>query len=101
MQKNISTLEKFKGTKVVVTGGAGFIGSHIVEKLLSLGAYVSVIDNFINGNKLAHTKNVSGLTIHEADVTDIKSISKIFHNADYVFHPKCEPQLLYGELHPL
>ncbi|MEK9178441.1 MAG: NAD-dependent epimerase/dehydratase family protein, partial [Patescibacteria group bacterium] len=49
----------WKKKKVLVTGGAGFIGSHLVEKLLELGANVSVLDNFQNGF-LKNLKTVEG-----------------------------------------
>ncbi|MBW7943819.1 GDP-mannose 4,6-dehydratase [Patescibacteria group bacterium] len=52
------TTQHFAGKKVLVTGGAGFIGSHLVETLLSFGAEVTVADNFLTGSR----QNLAGLS---------------------------------------
>ncbi|HVZ23114.1 MAG TPA: SDR family oxidoreductase [Vicinamibacterales bacterium] len=72
----------------LVTGGAGFIGSHLVERLLADGHTVRVIDNFSTGRalNLAHVKDSPLLTIHEADVADLRTITPLFDGVDWVFH---------------
>jgi len=74
--------------KAVVTGGAGFIGSHLVERLLHEGHYVTVIDNFSTGNaqNLAAVKNDPRLTVHEVDVADATNLSASFDDQEWVFH---------------
>jgi UDP-glucose 4-epimerase len=79
-------LEKYDGQRVLVTGGAGFIGSHLVEKLLDLGARVSVIDTMLCGNKIEHLEGHKNLSIHRLDVTDIQAIEPLFEGQDMVFH---------------
>jgi len=72
--------------KYLVTGGAGFIGSHIVETLLSQGHYVRVIDNFDTGNP-DNIRHFSGeLEIVEASITDRDAVQKAVSGIDYVFH---------------
>lgn len=72
----------------VVTGGCGFIGSHMVDRLLFEGHNVRVIDNWSTGRpeNLSHHKGEERLVIHRADIRDKSSIEKIFDGADYVFH---------------
>lgn len=72
----------------IVTGGCGFIGSHIVDRLLLEGHTVRVIDNFSTGRKsnLDHQKNGQNLSIHQLDIRDKDSMEPLFENADYVFH---------------
>ncbi len=74
----------------IITGGAGFIGSHIVEELLKRGESVKVVDNFITGkreNLLFPGGSYKGsLEIIETDIRDIKELKSIFKDADYVSH---------------
>ncbi|MCX5794098.1 MAG: SDR family oxidoreductase [Elusimicrobia bacterium] len=74
--------------RAVVTGGAGFIGSHLVERLLKEGLAVTVIDDFSTGRpeNLAHLKDQAGLKLVRADAADGESISPCFQGADWVFH---------------
>jgi UDP-glucose 4-epimerase len=72
----------------VVTGGAGFIGSHMVDVLLDQGFAVRVIDNLSGGhaNNLAHLKDNPDLATHWRDVRTLEAPSPIFAGARYVFH---------------
>ena len=73
--------------KCIVTGGAGFIGSHLVEELIKCNYKVIILDNLISGN-LTNLKKVSkNITFIKCDLSKNKnSWSKYFKNADYVFH---------------
>lgn len=76
----------------VVTGGAGFIGSHLAERLLRDGHTVRVVDNLLTGR----TENVqrladdpalgSRLSFHQISITDLKALEPVFEGADYVLH---------------
>ncbi len=74
--------------RVIVTGGFGFIGSHLVEKLLIKKHKVIVIDNLSNGRKenLRNLKNKENLKVCVSDITKKKQIKKYFKNVDWVFH---------------
>jgi UDP-glucose 4-epimerase len=85
-EKMSNVLQKYKGLKVMVTGGAGFIGSHLVGKLLESGAEVSVIDTMLCGNKLAELSGHKSLHVHKVDVTDVPAITPLFKGQDMVFH---------------
>jgi UDP-glucose 4-epimerase len=80
------SLENVKGLNIAITGGAGFIGSHLTEKLLTSGAKVAVIDNFLHGNKIEHLQGNKCLSIYETDVRDTKAIPRIIKGKDLVFH---------------
>ncbi len=70
----------------VVTGGAGFIGSHLADRLLKMGHRVRIVDNFSTG-KRANVALLSGdLEVHEVSITDRAALDPIFAGADYVFH---------------
>ena len=72
----------------VVTGGAGFIGSHMVDRLLNEGFRVHVIDNLVGGRleNLAHRKDESNLVVETRDILDLAPDDKLFARAEYVFH---------------
>ncbi len=72
----------------IVTGGAGFIGSHLVELLLEKGHSVLVLDNFISGRpeNLAHLKDNPNLKLVQIDVSEFDKIKEYFKRIDWVFH---------------
>lgn len=72
----------------VVTGGAGFIGSHLAERLLAEGHRVLVVDNFATGRRenLAGFADHPGLTVETADVADFGRIRPLLEGKDWVFH---------------
>jgi UDP-glucose 4-epimerase len=74
--------------KSIVTGGCGFIGSHIVDKLLDEGHQVTVIDNLSKGRleNLSQHKNNTGLNIVKADINEYEKIKQYFNGVDWVFH---------------
>lgn len=72
----------------LVTGGCGFIGSHIVDRLLAEGHNVRVIDNCTTGrlSNLEHQQENSRLKVYKQDIRDKENIAPIFKDVDYVFH---------------
>ncbi len=72
----------------LVTGGAGFIGSHLVEQLLADGHRVRVLDNLSTGRleNLAHLTGETALEIHQVDVAAQQAIRPHFEGVDWVFH---------------
>lgn len=77
-----------KGTSFLVTGGAGFIGSNIVEKILYLGRKVKVLDNFSTGKRENITEFLknSNFELIEGDIRDIDTCRKACKDVDYVIH---------------
>jgi len=74
--------------KTLVTGGAGFIGSHLAELLLQRGHQVTVLDNLSTGHleNLAHLKGSAGLSFHQVEVADLQAVRPHFDGMDWVFH---------------
>jgi len=79
-----------KNKTILVTGGAGFIGSHLTERLLELGAKVIVVDNFSTGRKenLKEVLNSKNLKIIKGDVNNFKTLKRVFekNKIKYIFH---------------
>jgi UDP-glucose 4-epimerase len=84
--------------KIIVTGGAGFIGSHIVDALVAGGYEVHIIDNMSAGK----VENVnSKATLHIVDIRDKEKLLPVFKNVKYVFHEAAMPQVQYSIENPV
>lgn len=71
--------------KTLVTGGAGFIGNHLVKRLVGLGYEVVVLDNFRQGNKLDR-EVIDAITLIEGDVRDEAAVLESAEKCDFIFH---------------
>ena len=83
------SMNEIAGSKVLITGGAGFIGSTIADQLFDAGAVeVRVLDNFVRGSRrnLEHSKAKGDLVILDADVRDVEAVDAAVEGVDYVFH---------------
>ncbi len=78
--------EKYQNKSVVVTGGASFIGSHLVDELVSFGAKVRVIDDLSSGVKSNLKNSNTDIDFVEFDLRGRDKENKLFNNADIVFH---------------
>jgi nucleoside-diphosphate-sugar epimerase len=86
---------------VVVTGGAGFIGSHVVERLLAEGASVRVVDNLSTGKRANLDGFTGDLTLHAVSFTDLDAIRPIFDGAELVYHIGALPSVPRSVANPL
>jgi len=85
--------------KAFVTGGAGFIGSHLVDKLVQKGYKITVYDNLSSGRKQfleQHTNN-NNFTFIEGDLLDLEQVKKEIQDHDIVFHIAANPFVRLGE----
>jgi UDP-glucose 4-epimerase len=86
--------------KALVTGGAGFIGSHIVDKLVEKGFEVTVLDSEtsqVHENFYYNTK----ATYYKLDISDYENTRKFYDNVDYVFHCAAESRIQIATMNPL
>lgn len=84
--------------KVIVTGGAGFIGSHIVDSLINEGYEVHIIDNMSAGKE----ENINSKAIlHIVDIRDREALIPLFKDVKYVFHEAAIPQVQYSIENPI
>lgn len=85
--------------KMIVTGGAGFIGSCIVDALVARGDEVHVIDNYAAGKR--DDRLNAKATYHELDICDTEKIAPVINGAQYVFHEAALPRVQFSIDHPV
>jgi UDP-glucose 4-epimerase len=82
-------MNPIQGTKILITGGAGFVGSATADQLLDAGAAeVRVLDNFVRGNlrNLESAKKKGDVIVIEGDIRDADTVDSAVDGVDYVFH---------------
>ena len=85
-------------SKIIVTGGAGFIGSHLVDKLIEEDHEVIVIDNLSAGKK----ENINSKAVfYKKDICDFEEIKPLFNEVDYVFHLAAIPRIPFSIKNPI
>ncbi len=85
-------------TKVLVVGGAGFIGSHLSQALVDQDFDVHVLDNLSGGRR---ERVPSGATLHIADICNLAAIKPLFEKVDTVFHLAALPRVPYSIEYPI
>jgi UDP-glucose 4-epimerase len=88
--------------KALVTGGAGFIGSNFVDRLLAGGHHVTVLDNFSTGQRdfLAQAASKPRFALVEGDLTDPAAVHKAVAGHDFVFHLAANADVRFGTHRP-
>lgn len=84
-------MTKIKDSTILVTGGAGFIGSHLTDTLLAAGYNVKVLDNLVNGKteNLSDASKFEGFKFIQGDILNPDDCEKAMQGVDYVFHLAC------------
>ena len=72
--------------RYLITGGAGFIGSHLAENLIARGDEVLILDNFSTGSEVNLAKIRNKIDLEKVDILDRKRIDKYVKNVDFVVH---------------
>jgi UDP-glucose 4-epimerase len=88
--------------KAFVTGGAGFIGSHLVDRLLQAGHDVTAYDNLSSGQEefLAEARKHPGFRLVQGDVLDAPALTNAVAGHDFVFHLAANADVRFGTEHP-
>ena len=79
--------------RIVITGGAGFIGSNLAHALVARGDSVAIIDNFSTGRRLNLADLAGQIDVHEGDIRDRPLLKAAFVDADYVLHQAALPSV--------
>jgi nucleoside-diphosphate-sugar epimerase len=88
MNQDLDSTNRWSGIEVLVTGGASFIGSQLVDKLVALGSKVTVVDNLSSGRFENLSESLSKISFIKKDLeyTNRSEIREIFKDKNYVFH---------------
>ena len=80
-------------TKVLVTGGAGFIGSNLADELIRQGAKVSILDNLITGFRENLEEIKGDFDFVEGDINDDAAVKRAIENVEIIFHQAALPSV--------
>ena len=88
--------------RACITGGAGFIGSNLADRLRSADVEVVIVDDFRTGRRefVKHLAADPGVTLHEGDVLDRRLLERAFDGCDWVFHLQANADVRHGLEHP-
>ena len=86
---------------IVVSGGAGFIGSHLVKELVSYDNQVTVIDDLSTGRKENIEELIGEIQFVQGSITDLRLLRRLFQDIDYVFHLAAIPSVPKSLENPL
>jgi UDP-glucose 4-epimerase len=90
---------ELKGKKILVTGGAGFIGYHLCKKLSSLASNLTIYDNLSSG-KMENVKDVPNVKFVKGDILDLKKLCSL-EKADLIYHLAAQVVVPYSMENPL
>jgi dTDP-glucose 4,6-dehydratase/UDP-glucose 4-epimerase len=89
LSQNANLSGAFSGSRALITGGLGFIGSHVARQLVEFGAHVTVIDNLVpeyGGNWFNVADIMDRITVHIGDIRDRSLIDNLVPGADFIFN---------------
>ncbi len=89
------------GRRALVTGGAGFIGGHLVEALVDAGWSVAVLDDFSTGREENLARSRGRIDLIRGDVCDADAVAKAIAAAEVVFHHAAVPSVALSIAEPL
>ena len=89
-----------KGSKILITGGAGFIGSHIAESLVQCGAEVTVFDNLSCGSLENLSSIKSNINFVKGDILDAHALAEVVKDQDIVSHQAAQLEIILATSNP-
>ena len=86
--------------RIHITGGAGFIGSHLANRLCNNDFHIKVIDNYSSGSKNNLSNIINDIELYEGDIRDEKLLNDILHNVEVIFHMAAIPSVSQSIANP-
>ncbi len=94
-------MSDWRGVPVLVTGGAGFIGSHLTERLVQLGAKVRVLDDFSTGKRANIAHLLDRIDLIEGSLTNPQTVQQAVKGVAFIFHQGAIPSVVRSVEDPL